>query len=197
MHSSDPQGAGQRQVARNADLLPVVLHAAVLPLIAQGGALRAARHADHGGVIAEGNEKLPRHAGQRHRGAALVQPQVPHVAGRFLFEVRKRDEQLARGLIGTEGALHVAVAGAAADQIPVAQLLGLGIAPLKHQAAHLVQMGEGLRVVAAAVVLPAAPEGLFVQLHPLFGNAAVDHHAQPSVAQRQRLVPVPGGLVVP
>ncbi len=81
------------------------------------------------------------------------------------------------------------------EHLGVGQGFGFGIAPGKHERAHLWQGRQ--RVGAGGIVRATCVQRVLVELQALVGNAAPHHRAQPAVADRQRLHPLVGRFAVP
>ena len=82
-----------------------------------------------------------------------------------------------------------------ADEFLLRQRLRLGCPAFEQQAAKLGQGFERLRI--DAITLLAVPDRVFVQLDPLFGDAAKDHRSQSAIPDGQRVFPFLCGVRVP
>ena len=96
-------------------------------------------------------------------------------------------DQTADGLIG-----HTMLPGI---KVLLDQVLSLHVFPGKNQFTHLGQTSQCLRLIIP--VRAASPHGFIIQLEFFTSRSAIHHRSHPGIANRKRLHPRPGRLLIP
>jgi hypothetical protein len=122
----------------------------------------------------------------------FVHAQLAPIIDGLAAVVVERDVEVAERRVRAERPL---VALPFADLGAVGQRLRLGVPAGKEQLADLRERFERRGVVG--ILRAAGPEAVDVELQPLVRDAAEDHRADAAVPDRQRLLPLRRGLVVP
>ena len=120
------------------------------------------------------------------------------LGGRGRCGVMKFQAKITEGLVGTVGGVGAATAGgteAGAGEVLVYEGLGLDVFSCEEEATNFGERPEGCGAVG--VLRRAGPHAGFVEDDAFFGDAAEDHGAEATVAERSRFREVGGGFVVP
>ena len=197
-HAGEPDAVRASVAAVKADRVPVFgprpvhrpvarhLHAEVQR------ARPVRRHTQNQHVVGSRRKRLAPdfHAVERKRGCAqrALHIQFEQIIFRLTGFSRPLQEKVAQRLIA---ALAVRNSG---------QRLGCEHLRLTHlacieQFAHARPVGQAIRVVP--INKTAAPHGFFIELKPLPERTAKDHRPQPSIADRQRRIPIRRRVPVP